>query len=384
MKDELLIKASELDNKNYLTPKISVVMAVYNKKPFLERSVLSVLNQIYSDFELICIDGSSTDGGVEYLQSIDDHRLRVYSQPNQGISAAKNWGIILAHADLISFIDADDEWDNEFLLELVTLSAQYPEAAGLVTAYRCRIGTYARKVHIPIKMKTGLIINYFHSRQFGWGVHTSSVAITRTAIEKAGFFPVLLSSRSANRSWLVDGRGKIISTFENIIFESGFISVDKRYVKVPPELTEFADMNIEIPGPGAEDQYLHDLVALVGDYAFSNRVLSTWYGDVPGQDTKKKHSPVFPHILGLIEFSKRDLSVRTNNPIFRRYLKYIAVPATREIVTAVAHGDLLTAKHGLSDIWCCTDASKMVMAATFWKWIFRLNKRLMFFKLRFR
>lgn len=90
----------------------SIIVPIYNKKPHLERSIYSVLNQSYSGWELILIDDGSTDGSLEYLEGLDDDRITLIKRsiPGPGGYAARNVGLKTARYDWIAFLDADDEW----------------------------------------------------------------------------------------------------------------------------------------------------------------------------------------------------------------------------------------------------------------------------------
>jgi glycosyltransferase involved in cell wall biosynthesis len=92
--------------------KVSVVIPVYNVKPYLERCVNSVLRQTYKDLEIILVDDGSTDGSGELCDQIalTDKRISVIHQENQGLSGARNIGIRNATGEYIIFLDSDDEW----------------------------------------------------------------------------------------------------------------------------------------------------------------------------------------------------------------------------------------------------------------------------------
>ena len=92
--------------------KVSVVIPVYNVISFLERCVNSVLRQTYKDLEIILVDDGSTDGSGELCDKIatSDTRIRVIHQENQGLSGARNTGILQARGEYIAFLDSDDEW----------------------------------------------------------------------------------------------------------------------------------------------------------------------------------------------------------------------------------------------------------------------------------
>ena len=88
-------------------PKISVVVPAYNSQSTILETIYSVLQQSFSDFELIVINDGSTDKTLRLLSTVNDARLKVYSYPNGGLPAARNRGIVRATGQFISFIDAD-------------------------------------------------------------------------------------------------------------------------------------------------------------------------------------------------------------------------------------------------------------------------------------
>src|SRR5690606_968937 len=116
----------------------SVVMPIHNKKPHLARSIESVLNQTFKEFELILIDDASTDGSKEVIESYEDSRIKVFyrTEPGPGGYAARNLGIRMAKYDWIAFLDADDEWENSRLAKLVELSEDFPDAEVLSSGWK--------------------------------------------------------------------------------------------------------------------------------------------------------------------------------------------------------------------------------------------------------
>ncbi len=100
---------------------ISVVIPMYNKVKYVKRAIQSVLNQTYTDFELIVVDDGSTDGSGDVVESIIDSRLLIISQTNKGVSAARNEGVYRAKGKWVAFLDADDEYLPMFLDKISTL-----------------------------------------------------------------------------------------------------------------------------------------------------------------------------------------------------------------------------------------------------------------------
>lgn len=93
----------------------SVIIPLYNKEHSIAGAIKSVLNQTLQDFEIIVVNDGSTDNSSAIVDQIIDPRIRLIHQQNQGVSAARNTGIIEAQREWITFLDGDDEWDKDFL-----------------------------------------------------------------------------------------------------------------------------------------------------------------------------------------------------------------------------------------------------------------------------
>ena len=89
---------------------ISVVIPAYNLAPYLERCIDSILNQTYTDFEILLVDDGSTDETGEICDKLAsrDSRIRVFHKENGGVSSARNMALDNANGDMISIIDGDD------------------------------------------------------------------------------------------------------------------------------------------------------------------------------------------------------------------------------------------------------------------------------------
>ncbi len=96
-------------------PTISVIVPVYNGSVTIRETLESVLNQTFTDFELIVINDGSTDSTLEVIAQISDPRLQTFSYPNAGLNASRNRGIVRFSGEYISYIDADDLWTPDKL-----------------------------------------------------------------------------------------------------------------------------------------------------------------------------------------------------------------------------------------------------------------------------
>lgn len=117
---------------------ISVVIPVYNAEKYLKKSLESILRQTYPEWEMILIDNGSEDRSLEICQeySEKEERIRVLHQfRNEGVSVARNLGIEKATGDYITFLDADD-WVEEDYLEQLLKTAEDSKADMLMCGYQ--------------------------------------------------------------------------------------------------------------------------------------------------------------------------------------------------------------------------------------------------------
>jgi glycosyltransferase involved in cell wall biosynthesis len=121
-------------------PKVSVIIPNYNHAEFLEKRILSILNQTYQDFEVIYLDDASTDNSNEvFTKFADNPRIRaIYNQTNSG-SPFKQWnkGIKYANGEYIWIAESDDYADPKFLETLVPILEENPQV-GLAYCQSCQ------------------------------------------------------------------------------------------------------------------------------------------------------------------------------------------------------------------------------------------------------
>ena len=95
-------------NAENRSPKLSVLMTVYNGMPYLPEAVESILSQDFADFECIIVDDGSTDETSRYLKQLQDPRVLILSQENGGTAAASNFGLAHCRGEYLARMDADD------------------------------------------------------------------------------------------------------------------------------------------------------------------------------------------------------------------------------------------------------------------------------------
>ncbi|GAB3544103.1 glycosyltransferase family 2 protein [Spirosoma fluminis] len=169
----------------------SVIIPLYNKADYIETAVASVLQQTFSQLELIVINDGSTDGSEQRLAAVNDRRLTVISQPNAGVSAARNRGVSVARYPLLAFLDADDWWHPDFLKELHVLITDCPDAVLYGSNYY-----YVKHGQNRVEDKglapgfTAGYIDYvaLYAASFCVPINCSFVVVRRTAFEAVGGF----------------------------------------------------------------------------------------------------------------------------------------------------------------------------------------------------
>lgn len=169
--------------------KFSVVIPLYNKANYIESTIRSVLDQTCDDYELIVVDDGSSDNSLELARKYESDRVRVIAQANQGVSVARNTGIENARGTFIAFLDADDQWEPQYLETINALTEQYPESAIFVTAYAVDMGN--GKIHYSTRLEpqTGCLSSYWLTLAKGYDfVWTSATVIRRDALMEAGLF----------------------------------------------------------------------------------------------------------------------------------------------------------------------------------------------------
>lgn len=184
MTDYNLQKESQIYKGNDV-PIFSVVIPLYNKRPYIRRAVDSVLSQVDTYFELIVVDDGSTDGSCEELANIEDERLRIICQVNGGEGAARNTGMRNSTAAWIAFLDADDAWMPDHLSELRKVSLKFSNS-GLISTRSVE----SNRSELPVCIQNDSFpsirkVDYFveASKKIGF-INASSVAVKKEVFEK--------------------------------------------------------------------------------------------------------------------------------------------------------------------------------------------------------
>jgi glycosyltransferase involved in cell wall biosynthesis len=171
-----------------MIPIVSVIIPVYNGAKFLSRSIDSVLNQTFKNWELIIVDDGSTDNSKEVISDYikKDSRIQYHWEPNSGTPAKpKNTGFKYVRGKYVAYLDQDDEWLPEKLEKQLAVFAKYPnEEVGLVS---CSAYTISEKgfsdAKLPVLKSEVELIDVLN---YNYIFSNSSVMIPSTVIKTIG------------------------------------------------------------------------------------------------------------------------------------------------------------------------------------------------------
>jgi glycosyltransferase involved in cell wall biosynthesis len=161
----------------------SIIIPLYNKAKTIRNTLQTVLQQTLADFEVIIVDDGSTDNGVEVIEHFtNDKRVRIIRQKNQGVSVARNNGILYAKNRWVAFLDADDEWLPEYLGSVYRASIAFPEAGMILTGrFSQDVQTGVRVNSIPEAYQNrDTLIEFFHNPHVF--AHISATTVERTLL----------------------------------------------------------------------------------------------------------------------------------------------------------------------------------------------------------
>ncbi|WPR77398.1 glycosyltransferase family A protein [Algoriphagus sp. NG3] len=163
----------------------SIIIPLYNKSPYIQRALDSVLNQSFEDYEVIVVNDGSTDGGEQKVKDFQD-KVTLIHQANQGVSVARNTGIAESKYPWIAFLDADDFWHIDYLRLVAQAISENPDVGMIGTHY----DSFALEENPALKCFW--IQNYFKTAIHNTLFFTSATVLKKEFFDKnPGFDPQL-------------------------------------------------------------------------------------------------------------------------------------------------------------------------------------------------
>ncbi|WP_167604639.1 glycosyltransferase family 2 protein [Maribellus sediminis] len=176
---------------------VSVIIPTYNRANVIAESINSVLNQTYSNLELIIVDDYSTDNTEEIIRNMGDRRLVYYKlDKNRGACFARNYGIEKARGELIAFQDSDDIWLPTKLEKQVSCINELDGSYGMVYCSFTR--NYGSKSIVPRPQEKNTSGNIHKKLLYGNFIGTPTILCKRDIFNKTGSFD---DSLTALQDW---------------------------------------------------------------------------------------------------------------------------------------------------------------------------------------
>jgi glycosyltransferase involved in cell wall biosynthesis len=164
--------------------KISVITVVLNSRQYIEDCIRSVLSQTYKDIEYIVVDGGSTDGTKEIIRKRGDEISQWISEPDKGMYDAMNKGVELATGDVIGFLNSDDVYNDDNVLDKVAKELERQDVDSV----------FADLVYVARK-NPEKIVRYYRARNFtpnmfayGWMPPHPTFFVKRDCYKRLGLF----------------------------------------------------------------------------------------------------------------------------------------------------------------------------------------------------
>lgn len=183
---------------------ISVIIPLYNKEDYISSSIKSVLDQTYTEFELIIVNDGSKDDSLTIVEQFKDKRIRIINKENGGVSSARNVGVESAVFEFIAFLDADDLWLPNHLNRIVELINMYgSEAVIFVNNFARFYGNDKLIVNRELnELDEGVISNYFRLIMKKALLNSSCVCLSKTSFNLVGGFNTKLKNGEDIDMWV--------------------------------------------------------------------------------------------------------------------------------------------------------------------------------------
>ena len=171
----------------------SVIIPLYNKENYIKKTLHSVLNQDFDNFEIIIVNDCSTDNSLSIVTNYKDSRIKIINnQKNLGLSATRNVGILNADSEYITFIDADDLWKSFYLSEIFKLIKMFPQASIFGTNYEeisAQGDTISTLIDKSLQLEKRKLIPNFFSLNIAQPMYCySTVAFHKNVFKNSGNF----------------------------------------------------------------------------------------------------------------------------------------------------------------------------------------------------
>lgn len=219
-------------------PTFTVVIPLYNKEREIEGTLRSVLAQSRLPEEILVVDDGSTDRSAEQVEAISSPLVRLIRQPNGGVCAARNRAIAEARGEYIALLDADDEWEPDYLARIEELIADYPGCGLYCTGFS--IVSREGLVPAPGLTRRGVVDNFFRDSAHRYIAIPSTSCIPRRIFGEVGGFPEGMKIGEDLHLWIrIARRYPVCYTPERLVRYSRVAS-NRSAASYTPERTRYS------------------------------------------------------------------------------------------------------------------------------------------------
>ncbi|MDP1852181.1 MAG: glycosyltransferase family 2 protein [Candidatus Planktophila sp.] len=205
-----------------MSPTVSVIIPLYNKEKWIEKTLSSLLNQSFTDWEAIIVDDGSTDSSVEVVEEFilkNPGNWVLIKNRNAGQCRTRNSGIAKATGEYVAFLDADDIWSKNKLFDQVQVLRKNSDVSLVICPYLIFSDTNRiTNFRLVLHKNTKVLLNRWLRMQ-GYGAGTESTGMTRTSIlrEVGGFDENLSTSAGLYLTIELANRGRVVFSNKSLM-----------------------------------------------------------------------------------------------------------------------------------------------------------------------
>ena len=186
-------------------PLVSVIIPTFNRCQVLKRAIVSVINQVYKNLEIVIVNDSSVDSTSDVVKSFTDPRIKyIVHEKNKGLAATRNTGIRNVRGEYITFLDDDDEWANEKISTQLEIFKHENLPLGIV--FTNGYSEYEKDFIIKENVSSGIVYDSKVDNFFPLRVlisPPSSWMLPKEVVEKIGYFDEAMFNNWDDGDYLV-------------------------------------------------------------------------------------------------------------------------------------------------------------------------------------
>lgn len=199
---------------------VSIVIPCYNAEKYIVETIKSVINQTYSNWELIIVNDGSTDSSLNIIKEFaaNDNRISFIDKSNSGVSDSRNKGLEKAKGNYIAFLDADDSWNPVYLAKQITNLHVTPCT---ISYTACQlVNKNGEKLNQQIRGENYPQLNDFLIQKANYNTNPSGIVYKKKCFENVSGFDINLSN-NADQAILIQllAKGNSIGYVDELLWD---------------------------------------------------------------------------------------------------------------------------------------------------------------------